>query len=816
MKKIKSIFFILCPKTGKIVGLRPLHEQAVWLFPIFGLAALIWFLVRVVPKPSRATYPCQRVAIPLAASFLAWLLGSTTSTVVLRKLKLPLLLRQVVNTALCILMGIGMLGGSSANAANITPQAYTPHPANSPIGTAKGLMPGRVAWAHDPAVTDWNGTASNASQSWFNHISQSESTNLMQWAILGYAGTTTTAAAWDAIFHYFNGGSVGYQSGEKIFIKVNMTTTQADACADSSYNWNPPNCGASWTTIGPSPQLMIALLDQLVNVVGVAQSNITIGDSDGLWVNELYNPLHSAFPNVKYLDGRGTLGRTQAKRSTTRLYWSTTEANGKNPDYLLQAVVDAKYMINFALLKTHERNGITLTAKNHFGSLSGGNSDVRKPATSGFYDLHARLPLETEASAWPQRASMAQYRPLVDLNGDTGMGGKTLLYLIDSIFAGEGADPKSSKWTMAPFNNAWPSSLFVSMDEVAIDSVGLDFLSQQFPKYTLAAEGVQDYLHEMAQADNPPSGTFYDPENDGIRMTSQGVHEHWNNATDKQYSRNLGTGNGIELVYMNSAPGFPTPTPSPTFTDTVTSTPSRTVTNTPSRTPTTTRTPTATFTPSHTSTLTNTPTYPPSDTPSPTSTPSSTPTITSSPTASLTPTNTYTIPLLAGWNLASFRLQPDSTGISDILDPIAGEYSLVYAWDSTSGGSWKKYDPGAPPYVNTLNNLDEQMGFWIDMDTGATLGVTGEAPGLSNIALNPGWNMVGYPASVNLSLPDALEQHGVGTDFSLVYAYHAGDSLPWQKFDPSAPPYANTLTEVAPGYGYWIKVGGAHTWEVSY
>jgi hypothetical protein len=27
-----------------------------------------------------------------------------------------------------------------------------------------------------------------------------------------------------------------------------------------------------------------------------------------------------------------------------------------------------------------------------------------------------------------------------------------------------------------------------------------------------------------------------------------GTHEHWNNPTDKQYSRNLGTGKGIELV----------------------------------------------------------------------------------------------------------------------------------------------------------------------------------------------------------------------------------------------------------------------------
>ena len=28
----------------------------------------------------------------------------------------------------------------------------------------------------------------------------------------------------------------------------------------------------------------------------------------------------------------------------------------------------------------------------------------------------------------------------------------------------------------------------------------------------------------------------------------QGVHEHWNNPQERNYSRNLGTGNGIELV----------------------------------------------------------------------------------------------------------------------------------------------------------------------------------------------------------------------------------------------------------------------------
>ena len=40
-----------------------------------GLGALIWFLIRVIPKPSRATYPCQRAAFPIATTFVIWLTG---------------------------------------------------------------------------------------------------------------------------------------------------------------------------------------------------------------------------------------------------------------------------------------------------------------------------------------------------------------------------------------------------------------------------------------------------------------------------------------------------------------------------------------------------------------------------------------------------------------------------------------------------------------------------------------------------------------------------------------------------------------------
>lgn len=49
------------------------------------------------------------------------------------------------------------------------------------------------------------------------------------------------------------------------------------------------------------------------------------------------------------------------------------------------------------------------------------------------------------------------------------------------------------------------------------------------------------------QAGKPPSGTVYNPDKSG-QLSSLGVHEHWNNAVERKYSRNLCRKEGIELI----------------------------------------------------------------------------------------------------------------------------------------------------------------------------------------------------------------------------------------------------------------------------
>ena len=78
--------FNVCAKTDKPIKQKKKKKQlALWLLPFTGLAALIWFLLRVVPKPSRATYPCQQVAFPLASGFIVWLTGTLASIAAFRK-----------------------------------------------------------------------------------------------------------------------------------------------------------------------------------------------------------------------------------------------------------------------------------------------------------------------------------------------------------------------------------------------------------------------------------------------------------------------------------------------------------------------------------------------------------------------------------------------------------------------------------------------------------------------------------------------------------------------------------------------------------
>ncbi len=132
----------ICPKSGKPLKHRPRKRWVKWLFPITGLGALIWFLVRVIPKPSRATYPCQRVAFPLASSFIAYILGLGATTVAIRRARHHLYRSRYVLAGVCIIAALTCAWMTISTNPRQAGAAYVPSdPANSPVGAAKGTRP---------------------------------------------------------------------------------------------------------------------------------------------------------------------------------------------------------------------------------------------------------------------------------------------------------------------------------------------------------------------------------------------------------------------------------------------------------------------------------------------------------------------------------------------------------------------------------------------------------------------------------------------------------------------------------------------------
>jgi uncharacterized protein (DUF362 family) len=489
-------------------------------FIITGIVSTIWFIVRVIPKPSRATYPCMRVAAPMMSSFVIWVLAVAGSVGAFRKAKLNFeranymygvffFLVALAGSLLIFNRQTGIAGSKSSAEWIIVP--------NQPLGVAKGIFPGRVVWVHDPAVATWDGKTGN----WWdeNVTSQTESDKMMKESLLSLTGEKSEKKAWTALFTDFNNAhnreGQGYKQGQKIAVKINTNNTY-------SHEDSPE--------INATPQLVLSLLKSLVTEAGIAQKSITVFDASRFITNSIFNKCHTVFPDVIFVDNVGGDGRVKSTYTDNAIPYSAD--NGKLATGLATCAVEADYLINMALLKGHVGQGVTLCGKNYYGVTSIYN-DWRKNAHNNFN---------------PDREGKARYLTFVDFLAHKDLGDKTMLFLIDGIYGSKlvngGPGPK---WQMEPFNNSWGCTLLASQDPVAIDAVGLDLLRTEWPDAPDMAFSDQ-YLIEAALADNPPSKTKYDPRRDNTKISSLGVMEHWNNAEEKKYSRNLGKDTGIELV----------------------------------------------------------------------------------------------------------------------------------------------------------------------------------------------------------------------------------------------------------------------------
>jgi len=511
-------------------------------FFILGIGSTIWFLLRVIPKPSRASYPCMRTSAPFMSAFVLYLIGLASTVYLFKEKKGRLfLLKGVLAIVFVVSLLFSFQLSTPGSKQSLVDAPYLT--ANTPIGVAKGIFPGRVVWEMDKDATNENCT-NKTGNFWFmnQNTIQTVVEKMLADGLKNVSGESTSAKSWDAIFKYFNSnhnkGSVGYTSGEKIVVKINCTTLGGGG----------RKLGAALNT---TPQLAMALLEQLIDTLKISQSDITFGDPYRGMPDEIYIPCHTKYPNVHYIEGLGTSGREQTKLSKDNLFFNS---DGKFQSRLPQAYLEAAYLINLPSLKTHDSAGITVAAKNHQGSVIAADQTPNNQSMINY--LHYDYPV-----GMAENQVMGIYRHIVDYMANKYLGGNTLIYIVDGLWSGRNWDGVIEKWKMPPFNNDWTSSLFLSQDPVALESVGFDFLYNEYKDYPAAhggktyplVSGVQDYIYQAADPANWPAGIKYDPSSadHSSPVGSLGVQEHWNNSTEKKYSRNLGTGNGIELMYKS-------------------------------------------------------------------------------------------------------------------------------------------------------------------------------------------------------------------------------------------------------------------------
>jgi uncharacterized protein (DUF362 family) len=403
--------------------------------------------------------------------------------------------------------------------------------ANHPLGEGQGVYPGRVVWVRDPAAASWDGATGH----WWDdaYTNQKLVHAMASRLVQNLAGTKNDKQAWDALFRGFNNahrlGSSGYRPGERIAIKVNCNQ-------DRSPEWGAAAGPRPAPNGLPSPHAIVALVTQLIEMAGVRGEDIMIYDATG--IRNVGQPIRARiqansnpqFQAVKFLVGTdyGMAGRMSPVPdlgNPIRFAKSELPAG-----YLPRQVTEAKYMINMALLRPHGMAGVTLTAKNHFGSVHFPNDGGWSPRV-----LHSSV-LRTQP--------MGSCNPLVDLIGHRHLGGKTMLFVLDGLYTAEHNEASVIQW--ASLGDHWASSMLMSQDPVALDSVALDLLASE-PRATQVRGTADNYLHEAALAARPPSGAVYNPDGSGP-LTSLGVHEHWNNPASRKYSRNLGRKQGIELI----------------------------------------------------------------------------------------------------------------------------------------------------------------------------------------------------------------------------------------------------------------------------
>lgn len=479
-----------------------------------GILLAAWFIFRVGTRPDRILYPCQRTILTQAQTYV-----SNAATPLIGGLLIGLrnfwskiiTKRNIIVGALILVAFAGgiLLSDNFKEPQKINVPQYISSLRNSDSGnlitgmSVKENYPHRVVSVHNSDASSWtfySCTSGTCAPYYGNFVDQSVVDNMIDRGLMELTETSTIEEAWGEILP-------DYLAGEKIAIKVNFN----DAITGGGiYGY-----GDNDVLVDALPQPINSIVRGLTSF-GVQESDIWIFDCSRYITDRFRAKISNDFPGVYYYDraiGGGTPTGPGASNIIQATYDSTDPS--ANIDFTLSGysstshkicdvLVNADYLINMPIFKRHGGSEISLSFKNHLGSING--------FTSGGHSMHSYFYTPNRGGTY---FSTTQ-NPLVDINLNTNIKDKTVLIVGDGIY-GTWPHNNIGPYQWVSFGTDSPNILFFSVDPVAIDSVMYDYLLREN-----TARGT--YIH-------PDAGAYLQiAENNGI-----GVFEHWNNDLDRTY-----------------------------------------------------------------------------------------------------------------------------------------------------------------------------------------------------------------------------------------------------------------------------------------
>ncbi len=179
-------------------------------------------------------------------------------------------------------------------------------------------------------------------------------------------------------------------------------------------------------------------------------------------------------------------------------------------------------------------------------------------------------------------------------------------------------------------------------------------------------------------------------------------------------------------------------------------------------------------------------------------------------------TITQDISLQTGWNLMSFRVEPENWNMLQIVQPLIDQGVLYKVLNETGGSIF--HLPFPPPngqWSNTIGNMANTEGYYVKVTGDGNLSLEGypvETP--MDIPLTTGWNIISYPCEFPESALTAVQPL---IDAGVLYKVidEAGGSIFHLPFPPPNGQWSNTIGNFESGEGYYVKVTGNANLNIS-